>query len=380
MNLRQAENIVHRFIITNRPLDSAPRFVRRALAVLERKEQASGAHTPREQYSLALSLYDEVVAKGEAYKARAAARVRLADYIESKVLPQYFDFKILTAAEKLRAARQTGTYGRRPDGSLVTIWDDKSGLSKLDPDEAREESQRLAERYGAHVLQLAKQGKGLHYMVLTIPNVPAGELAEAQQALFRKWVNFKRTQCNKQKAFPEIIGDLVIMEAPLAADGKWNVHLNVLLVTERPFHAGLYERIRRAWKFNCFMRPVSGDAGEIARAFNELLKYGMRAVPEKSHSKASQHATDAPAMIEWPAERFVEWFEAQQGFKRTRTYGCLYGEEVPKPEPQSLDGVVWLGSMTLAPTFFRVQVPLVTLILGDKYTTKTPHNHQTGPP
>lgn len=377
MNLHDAENILHRFIITNRSLDSAPRLVRRALAVIERKEQAQGAHTPREQYSLALSLYDEVVSKGEAYKARADARRRLADYIEDRVLPTHCDFKLMQAAEKLRAARQTGTYGRRPDGSLVTIWDDKSGLSKLDPDEAREESQRLAERYGTHVCKLAQEGRGLHYLVLTIPNVKPGELAAAQKNLFKKWVNFKRIQCNKEKAFSEIVGDLAIMESPLAADGKWNVHLNVLLITQRPFHDGLYERIRREWRFNAFMRPVKGDAGEIARTFNELLKYCARTVPEKSESK---HATEAPAMIEWPAERFVEWYEAQHGFRRTRTYGCLYGSKVPKPEPQSLDGVVWLGSMTLAPDFFRVEVPLVSLIPGDKSTTQKRHNQPTGPP
>lgn len=380
MNLRNAEAVLHRYLITGKPLHSAPRFVRQAIKFIERKEQAAGASTPREQYQLSLLVYDELIAKADAYKKRSSARKKLAGYMFDVVLPEHYDLLIFLAAQKLLAARQTGTYGRHEDGKLVTIWDDKSGLSKLDPDEAREESQRLAERYGSHMLLLAKQGRGLHYLVMTIPNVEPGGLAKAQRDIFRKWVNFKRIQKNKHQVFSEIVGDIAILEAPLAADGRWNVHLNVMLITEQPYQDGLYEKIRREWKFNCHMRPVKGDPGEIARAFNELLKYSARTVPEKSNDKASRHKSDAPAMTEWPASRFVEWFEAQQGFKRTRTYGCLYGKKVPKPEPRSLDDVTWLGGIVLAPDFFRAQVPLVNLIPGDKSTTKSRDNQATGPP
>ena len=384
MNLQQAENIVQRYLITARPLARAPRLVRQALKAVDRHRDAREGRNSPQQYRLALDVYDELVAKGEAYKKRATVRKQLADYIEDVVLVDRWDLQLFTAAEKLRAARDEACYGMRPDGSLVTCWDNKSGLSKLDPDEAREESKRLAERYGAHVLELAKKGRGLHYLVMTIPNVPAGELAAAQQALYRKWVNFKRIQRDKNKAFPEILGDIAIMESPLAADGQWNVHLNVLLVTQRPFHCGLYERIRREWRFNCYMRPVKGDAVDVARTFSELLKYSARAVPEKSDSKASRHASDAPAMTEWPAERFVEWFNAQHGFRRTRTYGCLYGSKVPKPEPRSLDDVIWLGRMSLGPGYFRVAAPLldgpVISIPGDKSTTHRRANRHTGPP
>ena len=380
MNLRQADNVLHRYLVTGRPLDKAPRLVRRALAIAERKEQAENGKLSRAEFLTALEVYDEVRGKADAYRKRAAVRLRLANYIERDVLSQHWDLRRYTLAEKLRNARRTGTYGRRPNGDLVTIWDDKSGLARLDPDEAREESQRLSERYGAHMVKLAGEGRGLHYLVLTVPNVAPGELAAGQKAIYRKWVNFLRKQSKKDQVFAEIAGSIAILEAPLSAHDNWNIHLNVLMVTQRKFHAGLYEKIRREWKFNVELRPVKGDPGEVARAFTELLKYGARAVPEKSNDKASRHTSDAPAMIEWPASRFIEWDNAQQGFRRTRTYGCLYGNKVPKPEPQSNDDVVWLGGLFLSPDRFTVALPLIDLIPGDRSTTERRRPPTTGPP
>ena len=381
MNPRQEENIVHRYLVSGGTIANAPRLVRRCLNALERREQAKNYKTPREQYSLALQIYDEIKSKGETLKRRAAARKKLGDYMLDVVLPEHYDVKIEIAAHKLLDARKTGAWGQYPDGKAAKIWDNKSALSKLDPDEAREESKRLVDRYGAHVLrEVVEHGHGLHYLVATIPNVSVGELAGAQRAMFRRWTNFKRIQRDKQKAFPEILGDLVIMESPLAADGRWNVHLNILLVTELPFHPGLYEKIRRLWKFDVGMQPIQGDAGEIARAFNELLKYGARTVPEKSDDKASRHHSNAPAITEWPTSRFVEWFEAQQGFKRTRTSGSLYGKKVPKPEPRSLEGVIWYGGLWLTPTKFTVAVPLIDLVPGDNLTTRPTNKQPTEPP
>ena len=328
LNPRHDEDIVHRYIVSGRSLSDTPRVVRRVLEAVHRKRQARNyVETDREQYQLSLLAHDELMAKAEGYRKRACARRDLANYMLDVVLPQHFDTKILSAAEKLLAARQTGQWGIHADGSPARIWDDKSGLLKFDPDESREEAKRMSTRYGAFALQLAQQGRGVHFLVSTVPNVDAGELAEAQRALFRRWFNFKRIQRNKQKDFPEIVGDIAIMESPLAADGGWNVHLNVLLLTEKPFHSGLYEKIRREWKFNVHIRPIKGDAGEIARAFNELLKYAVRTVPEKSHDKRRRHASNAPAMTEWPVDRFVEYFEAQYGFRRTRTYGDLYARK-----------------------------------------------------
>ncbi len=384
MNREKAENIVTRYLMTGRPLFRAPRLVKRALSIVDRHRESREGRNEPEQYRLALDVYDQLIDKREGFQNRARIRRDLSDYIEQEVLPDHYDFRLDSAAQKLRVARDEGCYGMRPDGTVVTCWDNKSGLSKLDPDEAREESKRLAERYGGHVLELAKKGHGLHYLVMTMPNVEDGNLEEAQNAMYRKFNNFLRIQRDKNKAFPEILGSIAVMESPLAADGKWNVHLNVLMVTQRPYHDGLYERIRREWKFNCYMRPVKGDPVAVAGTFRELLKYAARAVPAKSHDKASRHQSDAPAMTQWPASRFVEWFEAQSGFRRTRTYGCLYGSKVPKPEPRTLDDVTWLGRVSLGPDYFRVAAPLldgpVILTPGDKSTTNQRATPPTGPP
>lgn len=381
MNLHDAQSVVTRYLMTGKSLERAPRLVRRALSRIDRHDQADTPTTDRGAYELSLLVHDELMAKAEAYQRRAAARVELADYIDRSVMRHTgFDLKLMTAAEKLRNARLRGTYGRRPNGDVVTIWDDKSGLVRLDPDESREEAQRLAERYAPHLVKLAEQGHGLHYMVATVPNVKPGELAQAKRDIFRRWSNFLRIQREKSKALPEILGSLVVMEDPLSAHDNWNVHLNAFVVTQKPYHEGLYRKIRELWKHNIEMRPVKGEPGDIARAFNELLKYSARVVPEKSQAKASRHASDAPAMIEWPVVRFLEWFEAQAGFRRTRTYGCLYGKHVPYPEPSSLDDVIWLGTLVCRPDRFFAQVPLIDSIPGDKSTTRVGANPATGPP
>ncbi len=33
-------------------------------------------------------------------------------------------------------------------------------------------------------------------------------------------------------------------------------------------------------------------------------------------------------MIDWPPERFLEWWEAHRRYRRTRSYGCLFGEHL----------------------------------------------------
>ncbi len=143
---------------------------------MHRKRQARNyVETDREQYRLSLLAHDELMAKAEGYRKRACARRDLANYMFDVVLPQHFDTKILSATEKLLAARQMGQWGIHTDDSPARIWDDKSGLSKFDPDESREEAKRMSARYGVFALHLAQQGRGVHFLVSTVPNVDAGE-------------------------------------------------------------------------------------------------------------------------------------------------------------------------------------------------------------
>jgi len=381
VNVASAEQIVDRWICDRRTGQSPPAIVRRAYTWIERKNKAKGPNADPKLYNLLLRARDEIMERGVAYQKRADSRAQLANYIEQSVLPNTFDSqKLRDVVQRLRDARQTGTWGTRPNGDVVTIWDDKSELARLDPDEAREESKRLAERYGPELIKLYNEGRGLHYFVATVPNVKPGELRESKKKIFRRWINFCRIQRDKKKAFPEIIGSLAVMEDPLSAHDDWNVHLNLFVVTEKRYHPELYRKIRRLWKFNIHMQPVKGDAAEIARAFREILKYGTRVVPEKSQDKASRHQSDAPAMIEWPASRFLEWFYAQPNSRRTRTWGCLYGSKVPKPEPPGLDDVTWHGALFCRPDYFFAQPPLLRFTPGHNLTTLRGTRETTGPP
>ena len=380
MNLDNAERIIHRWIVTRRSGQAAPPLVRHAYKWIDRKEKAKGPSVAPDLFNLACLARDEIMDRGAGYSKRAGVRCRVADYIDKKIFEHTRDFKFLKIAEKLRIARKTGTWGTRPNGDVVTIWDDKSGLLRLDPDEAREESQRLSERYIPALLEKAKDGAGIHYAVFTLPNYDAGKLAKGQAYIFKKYSNMLRKELNKKKLFPEILGSIGVVEAPLARDHTWNVHLNVILVTRSRFEAGLYERLRRAWYWNVEICPVKADAGDLARTFRELLKYSLQAVPEKSAAKAAAGKSPAPALTEWPVDRFLEWYQAQHRFRRTRTYGALYGSKVPKPEPSTLDDVIWHGVVSCAPDRFFAQVPLIDLIPGDKSPTSRHEQRITGPP
>jgi len=380
MNLANAERIIHRWIVTRRPKQKPPPLVRHAYTWIERKAQAKGPTVARELWNLVDLARSEIMERAEGYQKRAQVRIDLADYLDQKIFNETHDYKYLKLAERLRDARQTGTWGTRPNGDSVIIWDDKSELARLDPDEAREESQRLAERYVPALLEKAKAGAGMHYAVFTLPNAAPGQLAKTQKAIFRRYSNMLRKQLDKKKMFPEILGSIAVLEAPLAHDHGWNVHLNVVFFTRSKFEAGLYKKIRRAWYWNVELQAVTGDAGELARAFRELIKYPVRAVSEKSAAKAAAGRPRPPPMVEWPAERFVEWLDAQHRFRRTRTYGELYGKKVPKPEPSTLEDVTWHGAVFCRPDHFFAQVPLIDLTPGHKLATEQRDNRATGPP
>jgi len=384
MNQQLAERRIQSWICNRRTGQNIPHLVKQAYSYMQRVDQAKTPTTLREQYEFTLKARDRIMESGEGYRRRAAARKDLANYINGRVLPAHFDMQLSIEAGKLENARPKGTWGMRPDGSTVTIWDDKSGLVRLDPDEAREESKRVAERYVTALQKLGDDGHGLHYMVLTIPNVARGELAKAKTDLFKRWVNFNRMQRAKHALFPEILGSLVVMEDPLSRHRDWNVHLNVIMVTEKKFHDGLYEKIRREWKFNVEIRPLGSGSASLSQACAELIKYSARAVPDKSEEKSRRHKTEAPAMTEWTPDEFYEWWRAQRPknrcFRRTRSYGILYGNKVPKPEPRGIEDITWLGSIRCNAYEFFAELPLIDLIPGDKSTTRAPSNYPTGPP
>ncbi len=367
-------------MVDRRTGQAIPPLVRHAYAWVDRKAKAKGPNCPRDLYDIVLRARDEMMDKAGGYQKRAQVRQSVAEYLEQKIFPHTHDFKYLAMAEKLRQARRTGTWGLRPNGDLVTIWDDKSGLLRLDPDESREDSQRVAERYIPALVTHAKAGGGVHYAVFTLPNVDPGKLEVGMRKIYRRYSNLLRKRLAKKKLFPEITGSLCVIEAPLSADGSWNVHLNVIFTTRTQFEVGLYEKIRKAWYWNVHLQPVKTDVGDLARAFNELIKYPWEAVASKSESKSRTGKTKAPALVDWSPALFVEWSEAHQGFRRTRTYGDLYGSKVPRPVPTTIEDVDWYGVMSCAPDRFYAQIPLIDLIPGDKFASGTRGRQTTDPP
>lgn len=323
----------------------------------------------------AAALQERIEADSTDRARRRQAELELADYIESvaHVHPssaEYFGLSRLV--ERMRACRQSGTVGLRPDGGYVVVWDQKCDQVRLCPDEAREETRRVAERYVPFVLSWLREKptRRLFWLVLTDRNVPTGQLAEGKKAawerfrshiwkgkyhacpLERRGRGYARTRRRTMPKFPGVKGALVVQEDPLSAAGDWNVHLNALLLVDGPLD---YRELRQEWGRNLEIREVrERDAAGLRAAVAELVKYAALAVPTKSAEKRASGQTRAPAMVEWPTERWLEWWAAQRGSRRTRSYGVLYG--VPSPPTVPLDEVQWIGTLHYAGGYYRANV------------------------
>lgn len=180
---------------------------------------------------------------------------------------------------------------------------------------------------------------------------------------FGEWKTIKSMACDVVRPLDRIRGSMVIQEDPLSAAGDWNVHLNVFLLVDGEFN---YATVREVWGGNVHVQEIKGDQQSVRSALLEAIKYSARIVPEKSQEKADGKMVDdncdhagrdrpecdsehgdcsdrdeksqfafpeeskhrvvaaAPAMTQWPAERWIEWWDAQQKFRRVRSYGCLY--------------------------------------------------------
>lgn len=187
---------------------------------------------------------------------------------------------------------------------------------------------------------------------------------------FGEWKTIKSMACDVVRPNDRIRGSMVIEEDPLSAAGDWNVHLNVFLLVDGEFN---YKTVRDVWGGNVHVQEIKGDQQSVRAALLEAIKYSARIVPEKSQEKENAHMVDsdrnvtdchcvehddqhgvdvaddktsaacdavspdtkrkaaAPAMTQWPATSFIEWWDAQQKFRRVRSYGCLY----------ALHGKIW---------------------------------------
>lgn len=279
--------------------------------------------------------------------------------------------------------RQSGVFGLSGDG-VVVAWESKCCKAKLCPDEARAEGHRIEDQYADLIAEHARRGGRVYKAWLTLPNYPQGRLKEGMRHIYKRF----RDRFVRSKKWG-IEGALVILEAPLSQSRDWNIHLNVILLTKgwQSFKA-----MREAWGSNLEIRQHSkfDDRGMHA-LFAEMVKYSVRAVPEKS----SDGKHTAPALIEWEPWEFVEWYEAHHPFRRTRAYGSLHGAE--KPERAMQQPIQWLGRIDLrngryeitqrghnlsdiVRNFLDASAGDLDLIRGDKSTTQQRQNGMRGPP
>jgi len=333
---------------------------------------------------------------------RREVELELADYIDGvgrrhPSACRYYRLDEL--AERMRQCRQGGTVGAKPQGGYVVVWDSKCDQVRLCPDEAREETQRVASRYVPPMMAWQREKPGvrrLYWCVLTLPNYPAGQLAEGKREAFQRFVGhiwrgkyqacpvefrrrrpweradggpaYETIRPDRRRTITKfngaLKGALCVQEDPLAAGGTilgadWNIHLNVILMCEGQFD---FAELRQEWGANLEIRQLSGDEESLRGAVLECVKYAAQAVPSKSAEKAADGETAAPAMTEWPAARWIEWWGAQQRFRRTRSYGVLHG--VPAPPTMALEDVEWIGTIEYVGGYYRARVVPPTQIAG----------------
>ena len=331
---QQAELAVMRWVENHPQARTVPPHIESYIEIIKRYQSLDimdGATVQVDRYEVQ-RIHEEILASLPEYSARREAEQDLAVYVDevasSQLRPDLYDI-----AERLHACRHSGPAGIKPDGGLIIAWDTKCGLVRLCPDESREESQRLSEWYYPPMVEFSeeKANQRLFYAVFTLPNFAPGTLAQGQREIFERFRKWREKQGEKLK------GALAIMEAPLSAAGDWNIHLNVFLMVKGAFH---YEQARADWDgFNVEFydegrmaaiaaerlgQPVSFREA-LRYSLREAIKYSVQTVPEKSEHHASTGTSDAPALTQWPHERFAEWWDAGKGFRRVRSCGALYG-------------------------------------------------------
>ena len=393
---------MHRAAITGR--DDG--YTRAAIAQHDRYEKARTAWPCELRKNDVAKQWGIQHTKALEMERRRNMELKLAQYIERDVLPlRMNDTKLGGVPERMRSCRTHGCWGWRPaEQTLVTAWDDKCGLVRLCPHEARAEAKRIEERYLPAVMDQINEGNTVHFAVLTSKNVKRDRLAREKKRLFAAFNRMLKQQVRGRPRLP-IIGSLVTQEDPQSSWGEWNVHINCFLVARGWLD---YGELRKAWAqankaldLNIHIERLKGGRDGIAAAFRELVKYAGAPVSSKSiekttyaadqldvstgelltHPQAGWHRCgqyragngdpQAPPMLAWSPESWLEWWDAQQRFRRTRSYGCLF--KTPKPEPKGMHDVEWLGVIGWHNGEYKTSGPLC-LAPGDKST-----NHHDPP-
>lgn len=314
----------------------------------------------QEQMELELSGYSQ----REMIRRKLAGRIDQVGALEAR--ENGIDVWLEHLSTRLRNARQKGQFGVRLEtGKPIVYWDDKAGLSRLCPDDAREEAMRLRRRVLPTLEALQDSGHQLTYAVLTTPNVGAGKLRDEMRAIcLRLRRLLKAKDDDGARIFPQIKGALAVLEAPLGGARDWNVHLNVIFVTKGFFD---WKALRHQWHWDVHLKLLPKGAGAVGAALTELIKYAVAATVTKSAEHlVKQGRVPPPPMLEWTPRELREWLYAMKGFRRTRAYGALYG--LQKPEAEDVGPVVWLGRVEFQRRAGRYvcTLPLLSSIPEDK--------------
>jgi len=307
----------------------------------------------------ALAAQEQLELKLESANLRQHVRLKLADKIERDVLPLLALPWVQHIVDQLRIARHDGPiYFDHNTGKLVPLWDAKAGLARYCPDDAREEAQRVVNKYRPVLLEHQAAGYNIYTCVLTAPNVGRGGLRREQDRQFRAFRQMlKRRYPDGSLVFPEIAGALVVQESPLGGYRDWHVHLNVIFVVRGSIN---YGKLRSRWGANLEIDQVAAGkhlsetqrADAMRCALTELIKYPVTAMAVKSAKKALQHSRDpdrppAPGMLDYSGSELLEWMRGQRGHRRTRSYGCLFKVKKPEPLPKGprtfVGRISWLG-------------------------------------
>lgn len=343
---------------------------------------------PSEEYEETLSRIEVGLSEwGAGFSKRRAIEKKTAEYIRYKVAPLNILSGAFDIADRLDSCRLKGLLGVDVlNGRRVVQWEEKCGLKNLCPDESRADQKRLADRYvpaaDAWLSENAK--RQFQYAVFEPVNVPLGELKAGIKNAFHE------LRCLiRHKSFKNIKGCFAALECPLSRDGKsWNVHINCLFLVDGNFdwkkaRAEYGQRIHFEStqsivdKTQAYLDKRNGGYPvRISRkdvlvcAFREIIKYSSKHIS----SDTGDGKTDAPGIIEWPPELFVEWYLAHKGLRRCRSYGALY--DVPKPDKLERN-VQWIGSMNFEGDsksyVFRItKRPAIISLQGDKLTKLKP--------
>lgn len=340
---------ISQWLYKNPHATKLPAHMEALLYQLERHHQAN--NNKRQPTNEAKYEKDAIEEHLQDYSARKHLEIALADYVETIHSDELNTWKI---QYKLRECRREGVYGTI-DGKHVKRFDCKCGFSKMCPHEGREEQRRVVAKYQPAFLKwwAMKPTHRIFSTVFTVPNVPLGGLAESQKQFFKDLKAWS-------EKFSNVKGYLVCMECPLSVHGDWNIHANVILLVDGPFN---YDQAQQAWQARTWFDEIQrGNVEQMSQALEHCIKYALESIVEKSTRKGK-----APALNKWPAECFIEWYKAQKGFRRTRSYGLLNRQSkehllTDDDTDSAFTDPEWIAEFK----FFEGEGYLVSSLLADK--------------